>query len=192
LIGEKNNPQGYIIYQQTIVNGKVYLEVKDWVALNNSAMERLWTLIADHRSQVNKCQFTGAFYDQKMLLLPEQTGQILSHDLWFTRIIDVFKALEMRPYPLNLEIELDLAIQDSLITNNSSNFQLQISKGKGKLITGGKGEFKLKIRDLAPLYTGLYTAKQLHFCGKIEAKDSILNLANQIFILPTPSLPDFF
>ncbi|MDJ0658148.1 MAG: GNAT family N-acetyltransferase [Crocosphaera sp.] len=191
-IGEKDNQQGYLIYQQVTINGEVYLKVKDWVALNSSAMQRLWTLIADHRSQVNKCQWQGSFYDYKMLLLPEQIGNILDHDIWFTRIIDVVKALEMRPYPTQIETELNFAIDDPLIPQNSSNFQLKILGGKGKVTKAEKADIQLTIQSLASLYTGFLTAKQLFYCGKLETNDINLDILEQVFMLPTPSLPDFF
>lgn len=192
LIGEKDNRQGYLIYQQVVVNGQVYLKVKDWVALNSLAMQRLWTLISDHRSQVSKCQWKGSFYDSKMLLLPEQTGKIIDHDIWFTRIIDVVKALEMRPYPSQIETELNFAIDDPLISQNCSNFQLQISGEKGKVTKVEKADIKVNIQSLASLYTGFLTAKQLHYCGKLEANDIHLDSLEQVFGLPSPSLPDFF
>ncbi|MDJ0601111.1 MAG: GNAT family N-acetyltransferase [Crocosphaera sp.] len=192
LIGEEDNRQGYLIYEQVVINYEVYLKVKDWVALNHLAIERLWTFIADHRSQVSKCQWKGPFYDHKMLLLPEQSGHIISHDIWFTRIINAVKALEMRPYPNQMETELQFSLEDTLITDNSSNFKLQISKGKGNVIRGGNAEIKLNIQSLASLYTGFSTAKQLYYCGKLEASELNLDILQQVFALPMPSLPDFF
>ena len=191
-IGEKDNRQGYLIYQQVVSNGKVYLKIKDWVALNASAVERLWTFIADHRSQVSQCRWYGSFYDQKMLLLPEQIGNIVSHDIWFIRLVNVIKALELRPYPSQIETELSFAVNDPLIPENSSHFKLQISGGKGKTIEGGQGELKINIQAFASLYTGFLTAKQLKNCGKLEANEINLEIADQLFALPTPSLPDFF
>ncbi len=192
LIGEKDNRQGYLIYQQVVINGQVYLKVKDWCALNYLAMQRLWTLIADHRSQVSKCQWQGSFYDYKMLLLPEQIGKIIDYDIWFTRIIDVVKALETRPYPSHIETELDFTINDPLLSLNCSNFKLEISEGKGKVTKAETADIQLNIQSLASLYTGFLTAKQLHYCGKLEANESNLDSLEQVFALPTPSLPDFF
>lgn len=191
-IGEKDNRQGYLIYQQVIIDGNVCLKIKDWVALNASAIQRLWTLIADHRSQVSQCQWKGSFYDQKMLLLPEQIGGIVSHDIWFMRIINVIKALEMRPYPSHIETELDFAIDDPLLSDNCSNFRLQVSGGKGTAKQGGNSNISMNIRGLASLYTGFLTAKQLNLCGKLEASNLSLEIIDQLFALPTPSLPDFF
>lgn len=191
-IGEKNNRQGYLIYQQVVIDGKVCLKIKDWVALNASAIKRLWTLIADHRSQVSQCQWNGSFYDPKMLLLPEQIGGIVRHDIWFMRIVNVIKALEIRPYPSHLEIELDCVINDPLLSNNCSNFRLQVSGGKGTVRQGGKGNISMNIRGLASLYTGFLTASQLNLCGQLEANNISLEITDQLFALPTPSLPDFF
>lgn len=192
LIGEKDNYQGYLVYQQVMVNGEVYLKIKDWVALTSLAMQRLWTLISDHGSQVSKCQWKGSFYDYKMFLLPEQIGKIIDHDIWFTRIIDVVKALEMRSYPIQIETELHFVFEDPLIAENSSNFKLQIFGGKGKMTRGGKANIELNIQALASLYTGFLTASQLCYCGQLKASNINVDILDKVFALPTPSLPDFF
>lgn len=191
-VGEADNRQGYLIYQQIVIGGEICLKIKDWVALTSAAMERLWTFLSDHRSLVKKCQWTGGMIEPKLLFLPEQTARIINSSLWFMRIINVVQALETRFYPVELDAELELAIADELIPANSGNFKLQVSAGIGKVIPGGTGQLQLNVPALAPLYTGLFTAQQLQTLGKLEATDKALKLATQLFCLPTPALADFF
>ncbi|BAQ62778.1 hypothetical protein GM3708_3184 [Geminocystis sp. NIES-3708] len=191
-VGEKNNRQGYIIFQQKMIEGELYLVIKDWIALNHLAMKRLWTFIQDHSSQVKKCLWYGGINQAKLLLIPEQKAKILSHFIWFSRIINVVKALELRPYPNHLETELNLTITDELIPSNTDNFKLEISRGKGKVIQGGKGEIKLNVKELAPLYTGFLTPQELLDLGKLEANEKVIKRATEIFLLSTPALADFF
>lgn len=162
------------------------------MALTPKAINRLWTFIANHRSQFKKCQWSAGVIDPKLLLLPEQTAKLLDQSIWFLRIVDVINALERRPYPLNLEVELNLDIKDELLIENSSNFKLQVSGGKGNVSRGGKGDLSLNIRALAPLYTGLFTAQQLQVSGQLEGTEVALQTATQLFTLPTPGLADFF
>jgi predicted acetyltransferase len=67
-----------------------------------------------------------------------------------------------------------------------------VSQGYGHVRRGGRGEFRIDIRELAPLYTGLMSAQKLQWLGKLEATDSSLKIANQLFLETTLSLPDFF
>jgi predicted acetyltransferase len=191
-VGETEKRQGYIIFQQRVIEQELCIQIKDWAALTPAAMKRLWTFVADHRSQVEKCRWTGGTVQPKLMLLSEQTGKILSQFIWFLRVINVPKALEMRPYPKHLEIELDFAITDELLPENSSHFKLQVSGGRGKVSQGGKGDLKLNVKALAPLYTGLYTASQLYDLDQLEASEQALQLATELFLLPNPALPDFF
>ncbi|MEO1375335.1 MAG: sterol carrier protein domain-containing protein, partial [Cyanobacteria bacterium J06635_10] len=57
---------------------------------------------------------------------------------------------------------------------------------------GGKGELKLDIRGLVPLYTGLFTPQQLQLAGKLDGTDTALSNATEIFTGTSPWMADFF
>jgi len=79
-----------------------------------------------------------------------------------------------------------------LLADNNGNFILRVSAGKGEVARGGRGELRLNIRGLSPLFTGLYTPQQLQFSGFLEASDQSLAIATQIFAGSSPWMPDFF
>ena len=60
LIGNKTQPEGYIIFTQhhTAEEG-IFINIKDWAVLTTAAAKRFWTFVADHRSLVKKVQWRG-------------------------------------------------------------------------------------------------------------------------------------
>lgn len=190
LVGIQSQPEGYIIFHQ---NGKEsQLVILDWVALTTAAAKRLWTFVADHRSQMETATWCGSVVHPLLLFLPEQTAKVKNSSIWMLRIVNVAKALSERGYPTGVEAELHLAVQDDLLTDNNGNFILRVSGGSGEVTRGGKGELRLNIRGLSPLYTGLYTPHQLQFSGFLEASDRVLATATKIFAGSVPWMADFF
>ncbi|MDF0556531.1 sterol carrier protein domain-containing protein [Kamptonema sp. UHCC 0994] len=153
---------------------------------------RLWTLIADHRSQIKKVIWRSSIVDPFLLLLSEQTARIRSLERWMARIINVSLALEKRGYPQGIETELHLKVCDSLLTENNGNFILSVSGGRGEITRGGRSDLQLDVGGLASLYTGLFTPHQLQLTDRLQSTDDALNLATLIFAGPQPWLPDFF
>jgi predicted acetyltransferase len=111
---------------------------------------------------------------------------------WLLRVVDVAKALEKRGYPSGLQAELHLEVQDDLIAENNGRFILSVSQGQGEVTRGGTGELKLHIRELAPLYTSLFTPYQLQLTGRLEGTETALDKATQLFAGVSPWMPDFF
>jgi predicted acetyltransferase len=198
--GEIDQPQGYIIFTQGQValsaleqlDPGAILRIKDWVILTPEAGQTFWTFLADHRAQIDKVRWKAGAIDPLTLLLPEQTTRCRSVERWMLRVIDVSQALETRGYPAHLQTELHLEIHDDLLPENSGRVILSIAAGQGQVTKGGKGEVKLDIRGLAPLYTGLFTPHQLQVAGKLETTSDALLTATQVFASSSPWMPDFF
>lgn len=189
LVGEQSQPQGYIIFTQ---GQESQMVIRDWAALTPGAAQRLWTFLADQSSMLKKVLWHGSTLDPLLLLLPEQNYQVTRLEHWLMRVVDVPKALSMRGYPIGIEAELHLAVQDELLYENNDRFVLIVSEGKGEVTRGGRGDLQLDVRGLAPLYTGLFTPQQLQFTGDIEATDDALATAAQLFVGAQPWMPDFF
>ncbi|MBN3910918.1 MAG: GNAT family N-acetyltransferase [Nostoc sp. NMS1] len=192
LIGTKDQPQGYIIFtQERTENGEI-LFVKDWVLSTVAAAQTFWSFLASHRSQIQQVRWKSSAIDSLTLLLPEQTAKIKTTSRWLLRIIDVVKALELRGYPPTIQTELHLEIQDNLLTGNNDKFILSVANGRGEVTRGGKGELQLDIRELAPLYTSLFTPYHLQIAGKLNGTETAILAATQIFAGASPWMADFF
>ncbi len=192
LIGAADEPQGYIILSQHKKDDRTFLRIRDWVVLTAAAAQTFWSFMANHRSQIEQVRWKGAAVDYLTLLLPEQTAKVRFTQRWMLRVVDVVKALEKRGYPPGIQAELHLEVRDELIAENNDRFILSVSHGRGEVNKGGKGELKVDIRGLAPLYTGLFTPHQLQLAGQVDATEIALLAATQLFAGVSPWMPDFF
>ncbi|KZL51718.1 acetyltransferase [Nodularia spumigena CENA596] len=192
LIGDKDQPQGYIIFTQERTQNGTILKVRDWTMLTKAAVQTFWSFIANHRSQIDQVQWKSSLVDSLTLLLPEQTAKISDHKRWMLRIIDLVKALEMRGYPPGVSDQLHLEVKDDLLPANNGKFILSVADGRGEVTKGGKGELQLDITGLAPLYTSLFSPQQLQLTGKLQATQTALLAATQIFAASSPGMVDFF
>ncbi|WP_017306375.1 GNAT family N-acetyltransferase [Spirulina subsalsa] len=184
--------EGYIVLSQRSHAAERILDICDWAALTNEAQRTLWHFLSLHRSQLKYCRWYGGMIDPRLALLPEQSAQILSSELWFLRIVNVPLALELRPYPSLITTELHLAIEDPIIGENQGCFVLEVAGGQGRVKRGGRGSLRLTIRGLAPLYSGLYSAAQLSYWGQLEGEEAEIAIASQVFAFPVPAMPDMF
>ncbi|ACK73598.1 GCN5-related N-acetyltransferase [Gloeothece citriformis PCC 7424] len=192
LIGEKTQPEGYVIFTQNQDSGKFVLALRDWVVLTERATQRFWSFIAAHRSQITHVRWRGGLLEPSLLLLPEQTAKIIDLEYWMIRIIDVPKALSMRGYPPTLNAQLHLEVTDDLLQTNNGKFCLTISQGEAEVTPGGKGNFQIDIRGLNALYSGFLTAHQLELTGQLNATPESLATATMIFSGSNPWMSDFF
>lgn len=191
-IGAADQPQGYIIFSQHDKEDNTILRVRDWVVLTTDAARSVWSFLANHRSQIDQVRWRGSAIDSLTLLLPEQTAKVKYSDRWLLRVVDVGKALEKRGYPSGIQAELHLEVRDDLIAENNDRFILSVANGRGEVTRGGKGDLKLDIRGLAPLYTGLFAPQQLQLVGQLDATEPTLSVAAQLFTGLSPWMPDFF
>jgi predicted acetyltransferase len=191
-IGSKEKPQGYILFSQHPAEDGAILRIKDWVILTAAAAQTFWSFLASHRSQIDKVRWRSSVSDSLTLLLPEQTAKLRNTMRWMLRIIDVVKALEMRGYPSEIQTELHLDIQDNLLDANNGKFILSVANGRGEVTKGGKGELQLDVRELASLYTSLFTPYHLQIAGKLHGTETAISAATQIFAGASPWMADFF
>ena len=191
LIGKETQPEGYIIFSQQQVDNSTLIDIRDFALLTTAAVGRFWTFIADHRSQIEKVRWRHSAVESLTLQLSEQTAEIYRSLRWMLRVVDV-GTLEKRGYPQELEAELHLEVQDDLLAQNNGKFVLSVSHGRGEVTKGGKGELQLEVNGLAPLYTGLFTPYQLQLTGQLQATQTALAVATQMFAGSSPWMPDFF
>lgn len=192
LVGPEDKPEGYIIFCHQPDARGYSLRVIDLVTLTPAAALSVWTFFANHRSLANEIRWIGPTVEPLLTLLPEQTYKIVHLERWLLRVVDVPKALALRGYPTGIETELHLEIWDDLLPENNGRFILTVSEGRGKVTKGGRGELRLDVRGLAPLYTGLFTPYQLQVIGQVEATAVALSSATRLFAGSEPWMSDHF
>ena len=194
LIGPESAPEGYVIYKHVQGKKPPYygLAVSDVVALTPAAQRRIWTFFADHRSLTGEITWSGPLNDPMIYALPEQPARIVEHDVWLLRIVDVPKALGMRGYPEAADTELHLDVSDAILPENAGRFVLRITGGRGEVSRGGRGDLRLDVRALAPLFTGMFSATELGAMGEISGPLEAQSIADRLFRGPAPWMPDMF
>ncbi|BDA66970.1 GCN5-related N-acetyltransferase [Rivularia sp. IAM M-261] len=192
LIGNLDDPQGYIIFTQHRGEPNDYIHIRDWVLLTPLSIQSFWAFLGGHRSQIDTIRYRSALVDALTLVLPEQTAKLKSSTRWMLRAVDVKTALQKRGYPQNIQAELHLEVQDDLLSKNNNKFILSVANGSADVTEGGRGDLKLDIRAFAPLYTSLFSPSQLQMAGKLEATQNAIIAATQIFAGASPWMADFF
>ena len=108
------------------------------------------------------------------------------------RIVDVVGALSSRGYPLGLNAQLEIAVTDSILPENTGHYILTLQHGQAVVQHGGSGTIQIGIRELAALYTGFCTPHELLPIGHIRGSGADLSLLGAVFSGPKPWMPDVF
>lgn len=194
LIGEVDQPEGYLLFEQIMrpEHERRYLQVRDMVATSGRAMESAWAFLYGHRSIFPNVRWYGPPTDPWLVATDEAHAMSLFHERWMLRIVDVVGALEQRGYPQLLNETLDIEVHDDLIASNSGRFRVEIHQGKASVTPGGKGDLRMDVRALAPLFSRFMTASTLHSLGMLDGSVTTLQKADAIFAGPEPWMPDKF
>ena len=195
LIGEDGAYEGYVVlhhgkrengYPQSLV-------ASDWVATTVGALQRIVTIIRDHRSMCDAFQWNGGPQDDLLLSASEQRTSIKSTNRTLSRIVTLPDALEQRGYPKHVSGALEINVQDALLNANNGNWVVELDSGKAKVSRGGTGAVRISIEDLVPLYASLMTASQLQHLKRLEAANAAqLALADAAFAGPAPWTSEMF
>jgi predicted acetyltransferase len=192
LVGPVEKPRGYVLFFQSKGDDGFVLTVKDLVALDRAARERIFNLISDHRSLGRTLRFDGGLSCPHLILFKEQEFRVWKSERFLLRITDVRAALESRGYPREVEGEIHLEIEDETVPENAGRWVLRLADGKGTVEPGGRGILGIHARSLAPLYTGLHSAGTLAELGLVTADEESIHLAGKAFAGPEPVMSERF
>ncbi len=191
-VGPAERPEGYAIFSQPANDHGYDLKIRDFAAVTPAAMRRILTLFADHRSLAGKILWAGSPVEPFLGLPEEQRARSRGIERWMLRVTDVAAALEARGYPAGVEAELHLEIEDPLIPENGGRWTLAAADGSCTARRGGRGDLRMNIRGLAPLYTGMLHPIELRRIGWLEGEDPALAAAARLFGGPVPWMIDPF
>ncbi|NJK79187.1 MAG: GNAT family N-acetyltransferase [Chloroflexaceae bacterium] len=197
LVLHEGQPEGYVVYTQTAFHEP--LQVVDWAVTTPRAAHQLLRLFAGSRSTTDHVRWNGGLFDPLVYALREQRfglanarASILQHWDWMLRIVDLVRALSLRPYPPGLAGELHLEVADDLLPANNGRFVLQIADGRGMVERGGAGRLRLDIRDMAPLYSSFMTPHELRLISTLDGLEPDMMLATAAFAGPRPWMSEIY
>lgn len=186
LVGE----DGYVVFTQEGEHAPYDIVVRDWCAPSPATARRIWTLLADHRSLAKELRWWGPLAEPMLALLPEARWSVAKLERWMLRLVDVPGALRARGWAADGTVHL--AVRDPLFYENDGNWVLTVTDGVAEVRSGGRGELRLDVRGLAPLYSGLFDAFRLRALGWLEGDDAAVAAASRLFGAPEPWMNDHF
>jgi predicted acetyltransferase len=170
--GDPGEVEGYLVYRQldgehSAFGGSWVLGVDDAVATTRDAALALWRLLGSWACQAQQIIYRGTSEDPLLLLLPEQSLEVMAEVRWMSRMVDAAGAVDARGFPPGVEVEVHVALRDPELSDNDGRFVLTVSKGRGRLEPGGRGAVTLDVGAFSALYTGWASTSLLARAGRI-------------------------
>jgi predicted acetyltransferase len=193
-VSEAGEVEGYVYLSQTrkMDRGRQDLTLSDLAFTTERAGRRLLAFLADFSSMADDIVLYGGPLHPALYLLSEQRYRMDLREHWMLRVCDVRAALEGRGYSPALCAEVHLEIRDELLPKNHGRWTLAVEGGRAAVSLGGRGDVRLDVRALAPLYTGLISARQLRLLGQLGADDAGIAAADGIFAGTAPWKSDMY
>ncbi|MCH2202323.1 MAG: GNAT family N-acetyltransferase [Fuerstiella sp.] len=193
LVGESDQPEGYLIfYYDADKPGPFNICVRDMMAVSPGAARTIWAFLSSYRSVATSVSWNGPAVEPLLLLPAELKAEVVSHERWMLRLVDVRGALCARGYLPHVDAELHLEITDDIVSANNGRFILNVANGSATIRDGGRGDLKAHVRGLSPLFSGFLSPVLLRHMGHIDAGDQTVATATSIFSGPPPWMPDRF
>ena len=180
LCEEQGRTLGYMLYtsyqDRSLIEPSVgqrshRIEIRENVWLSASAYVAMWKYLAAH-DLVFRTTFGDAPSDDPLLHFARdpRTLRATFSDGLMVRIVDLERALQIRPYPI--EADLTFAIQDDLCPWNAGVWKLSAGpQGAHVRRAETEPELSMDIFTLAHLATGALSATYAHRVGRIEVVD---------------------
>jgi predicted acetyltransferase len=196
--GDRGEVEGYLVYRQidgahSAFRGAWVLGVDDAVATTRDAALALWRLLGSWACQAEQIIYRGTAEDPLLLLLPEQSLEVMAEVRWMTRMVDAVGAVDARGFSPGVEVEVHLALRDPELSHNDGRFVLSVSKGRGRFEAGGRGAVTLDVGSFSALYTGWASTSLLARAGRIAGGTPEERAAlDGAFVGPVPWMLDEF
>lgn len=159
-------------------------------------LDRVLGFLRGFSSIVGEIELTDHPGSPLLARMPDRRFTLEMRDPWMLRVIDVAGALEARGYASSLSCEFTLHVRDALIERNNTPVRVRLADGRAETSptpSDALDAIRLDVRHLAPLYTGLQSARQLASLGLVEGSPRGIADLEAAFAGPgAPSMFDHF
>jgi predicted acetyltransferase len=194
---ESGKAQGYIIYSTERIMGPApgqNLIIRDLAWLTPSAYRAIWGCLAN-MDLVQKINWGRVAVDDPLphLLLEPRKLEVTSSDGLLARIIDVKRALPLRPY--REEGALSFEVIDDFCPWNTGKWKLEVSPTGAEVTqTDGKVQLVMPVSTLAMLMFGQISATEAARMARLDVIDTkALDLWDSVMRTPyRPFCDDMF
>ena len=174
---EAEKPAGYVIYSLDRgtppgIPGGQLINITDLVWLSTSAYRAIWKYFT-HMDLVQDIVWGRVPPDDPMphLMLEPRDLNITSGDGLLARIVDVARALSLRPY--SDEGRLAFEVMDDVCLWNQGKWEVDITAGGTEIHSTEKTpQLVMPVSTLAMLFFGQITASEAARMGRLDVSDS--------------------
>jgi predicted acetyltransferase len=119
----------------------------------------LWAVVGSGSSIAKTVHAYVSPDDPVVHLLGDGVMRDVQVNRWMFRCLDVRAAIEGRGFPVGVEAEVGVVVDDAQVPDNCVSGRLQVSGGRGALVSGPPGPeaVQLGANALAALYAGVPT-----------------------------------
>jgi predicted acetyltransferase len=135
----------------------------DLLAASSAGTSRaLWRILSSHATMARTVTATLAPDDPVTLLLREPDITVECGHYWMLRLVDPARAIDLRGFPANAAVSVQLELNDAALPGNSGRWTLEVGGGAGKLApavgTADGSALRLGARGFASLFGGVPVA----------------------------------
>lgn len=157
-------------------------------------LERLLGFLAGFSSVVGVIELCERPSSPLLLRLPDRRYTVAIKDSWMLRLVDPREAMAARAYPKVLSGSIGFSVDDPVF-GEQEPFVLEIHNGRGLCRTARHDEptLRVRVRDLAAMFTGFHSASQLAMLGQLHGTRDAIEMADVAFACAGgPCMFDFF
>ncbi|MGB0102409.1 MAG: GNAT family N-acetyltransferase [Nocardioides sp.] len=186
-LGADGEPDGYVHYRISSVDGRRCADVADLVAVHPTTYLRLWRLLAD-LDLVERVRWRRAPLVDPLpwsLVDPYVARVTKVEDLLWLRVLDVVRALEARPWGADGETVLEV---DDPLGYAAGRWRVSTVSGRAAVAaTTDPPDLRLTADTLASLHLGGTTAANLAAAGRLDGEaTAVTRFAAMADAGPTP------
>lgn len=193
---------GYIMLTQErdAKTGYHSISVSDYAFTSADAGRRLLRFLGDFGTMGETATVWGAPMHPLVSLMSSRHYRAEKKDYWMLRVLDVKSAFESRGYSPCVRAECVLDVRDAVVVANAGRWRVRIDGGRAEVMrteSSARGaitpELRCDIRAVAPLLSGLYSARQLEALGWLESDQAdAASMIDGAIATGTPSMTDMF
>lgn len=188
---------GYVYFSQERNPRTGYHDVmiSDLAFVTADAGRRLLSFLADFATTAESAVFFGGPMHPLVSLMASRHYSVEKRDYWMVRVLDVARAISARGFPAGVRSEVAIDIADDLITENTGTWMIRVADGRASATRSPASSDALRcdIGAIAPLYSGLYTVRQLALLGRVQGSPAAIAAADATFRgAGTPWMSDMF
>jgi predicted acetyltransferase len=192
--------EGYLLYDFKWDEEERPFRIIEWVAVSDAAWRGLTGFLAALAEQATVIRYNAARNDPLLLALKEPystvggVAEFVNYEAarlvtgFMLRVVHLRAALRARRYPLDLEAELVIRVEDPIIPANNQSLYVNIVGGSAS-VAPARGLFpdnqptdvKVDIATFSQLFAGFVSAEQARALGRLRADDANCELLTRLF-----------